>query len=230
VKKILSTLLAVAFVVTVVGNIAALLAALLVVGLALTKLLLGSRDQAEIVLGVLVVVFGRNRIPGALCVTGELEIFLGDVRCGPANFHIRSIGLIHTRQWILVMTTTLAVATPHALVLTVSHGLLFCQPPSCAAATPLLFLIGWFLPEKIISSCWIRAIAGEAMDGSCAIISCAMIVEMRWRPRIDSSADSSQMLRAKVTRPAPADPRHRSRGRDANFGHALVSHEYAPAR
>src|SRR5579862_9975178 len=38
--------------------------------------------------------------------------------------------------------TTLAVATPHALVvvLSVSHGLLFCQPPSFAAARmpPLL--------------------------------------------------------------------------------------------
>jgi hypothetical protein len=31
------------------------------------------------------------------------------------------------------MITTLAVATPHALVLTVSHGLLFCQPPLFAA-------------------------------------------------------------------------------------------------
>jgi hypothetical protein len=29
-----------------------------------------------------------------------------------------------------MMTTTFAVATPHALILTVSHGLLFCQPPS----------------------------------------------------------------------------------------------------
>jgi hypothetical protein len=38
------------------------------------------------------------------------------------------------------MTTTFAVATPHALILTVSHGLLFCQPPVIAAARvpPLL--------------------------------------------------------------------------------------------
>jgi hypothetical protein len=28
--------------------------------------------------------------------------------------------------------TTFAVATPHALILTVSHGLLFCQPLICA--------------------------------------------------------------------------------------------------
>jgi len=37
--------------------------------------------------------------------------------------------------------TTFAVATPHALVLTVSHGLLFCQPPSFAAAPTPPFLL-----------------------------------------------------------------------------------------
>jgi hypothetical protein len=35
---------------------------------------------------------------------------------------------------LVMTTTTLAVATPHALVLTVSHGLLFCQPPLLTAA------------------------------------------------------------------------------------------------
>jgi hypothetical protein len=38
------------------------------------------------------------------------------------------------------MMTTFAVATPHSLVLTVSHGLLFCQPLICggtdAAVSP----------------------------------------------------------------------------------------------
>jgi hypothetical protein len=35
---------------------------------------------------------------------------------------------------VLMKTTFTAVATPHALVLPVSHGLLFRQPPSFAAA------------------------------------------------------------------------------------------------
>jgi len=35
---------------------------------------------------------------------------------------------------------TFAVATPHALVLSVSHDLLFCQPPSFAAARMLPLL------------------------------------------------------------------------------------------
>jgi hypothetical protein len=38
-------------------------------------------------------------------------------------------------------TTTFAVATPHALVLTVSHGLLFRQPPSITAAQMPPFLL-----------------------------------------------------------------------------------------
>ena len=88
-------LITVAIVIAVVGNIAARFATLLVVGLGLAKLLLRGGDQAEIVLGVLIVVFGCDRVAGTLRVTGKLEIFLGDVGRRPANFHVRSIGLVH---------------------------------------------------------------------------------------------------------------------------------------
>ena len=79
-------------------------------------------------LGVLIIVFRGDRVSGALRVSGELEIFFGNVGSRSPNFHVRSVGLVHARQWILMMAT-FAVATPHALVLTVSHGLLFRQPP-----------------------------------------------------------------------------------------------------
>ena len=105
-------------------------------------------DQAEIMLGVLVVVFGRDRIAGALRVAGQLEVFLGDVGGIASDLQVRSVGLVHARQWILVMvmmmttaTTFTAVATPHALVLTVSHGLLFRQPPFAAALMPPFLFI-----------------------------------------------------------------------------------------
>ncbi len=65
--------LLVAIVVTVVGRVAAHAAAgllLLKVGLALTKLFLRGGDQAKIMLGVLIIIFGGDRIPGALRVTG----------------------------------------------------------------------------------------------------------------------------------------------------------------
>lgn len=133
-------LLAVAVVVALFGpaHLAGLLL-LLIIGLTLPELFLRRGDDAEIVLGMLVVIFRCNRIAGALCVTSELKVLFGDVRRGSANFYVWPVGLIHPRQWILVMPT-LAVATAHAFVLTVSHGLLFRQPPvhrngTCAAAS-----------------------------------------------------------------------------------------------
>jgi len=127
-------------VVAVIGKIAPhfarLLRLLLVVRLILSKLLLSGSNQPEIMLGVLVIVLRGYRIAGALGITGKLKIFLGNVGCCSPDFHVRSIGLVHARQWILMVMVmaTFAVATPHALVLTVSHGLLFRQPLSFAAA------------------------------------------------------------------------------------------------
>ena len=51
----------------------------IVVRVLLAELLLRSGDQAKIMLGVLEVVFGRDRIAGALRVARELEVFLRDV-------------------------------------------------------------------------------------------------------------------------------------------------------
>ena len=69
----------VAIVVTVVRTVAALLAALLEIGLALAKLLLRRRDQTEVMLGVLIIIFGRDRVSGALRIASKLKIFFGDL-------------------------------------------------------------------------------------------------------------------------------------------------------
>jgi len=112
---------------------------LLVIGLTLPELLLRRGDDPEIVLGVLIIIFRCNRVPGALRVTGELKVLFGDMGRRTANFYVRSIGLVHSRQWILMMMPTFAVATAHAFVLTVSHDLLFRQPPlTSAALLPLI--------------------------------------------------------------------------------------------
>jgi hypothetical protein len=58
--------LVVAVVISLVGNVAALVAALLVVGLALPKLFLCGGNQAEIMLGVLIIIFGRYGVAGTL--------------------------------------------------------------------------------------------------------------------------------------------------------------------
>jgi hypothetical protein len=103
--------------------------------LGLPQMLLRGGDQAEIVFGVLIVAFRGNRIAGTLRVSGELEIFLGDVGGVASNLHVRSVGLVHARQWILVVMMVVpataaltAVATTHALILAVSHVLQFYQP------------------------------------------------------------------------------------------------------
>lgn len=90
-------LIALALIIAVVGKVAALVAARLVVGLALAKLLLRCGDQPEIMLGVLIIILGRDRISGTLRVAGKLKIFFGDMRGGSANFHVRPVGLVHAR-------------------------------------------------------------------------------------------------------------------------------------
>jgi hypothetical protein len=159
-------LVIVAVVKRVVGVIAALLRLLLLIErrLGLPKVFLRGGDQAEIMLGVLVVVFGGDRIAGALRIAGQLQVFLGNVRCIAPDLQVRSIGLVHARQWILVMvmmmtatTTFTAVATPHALVLTVSHDLLFRQPPFAAALMPPFLFIGLLLSSLPFSPCVIHA-------------------------------------------------------------------------
>jgi hypothetical protein len=64
---------------------------------------------------------------------------------GTANFHLRTIRLVNPRQWIVMVMTAavvrlvVAVASPHALVLTVSHG--FPVADSCLRQ---LFAVGSF--------------------------------------------------------------------------------------
>jgi len=94
-------LLVLAVVEGIVGEIAArvagLLLLLLVIGLILPELLLRGGDQAEIMLGMLIVILGSDRIAGTLRVTRQLEVLLADVGCGSPDFYVRPIGLVHAR-------------------------------------------------------------------------------------------------------------------------------------
>src|ERR1700738_1595082 len=90
----------------------------------LTELLLRGCDQAEIMLGVLEVIFGRYRIAGRMGVAGKLEIFLRHVIGRSADLHIRAVRLINpgerivaTAVVIVVVIIVIVVAAPaHALV------------------------------------------------------------------------------------------------------------------
>src|ERR1700728_637882 len=125
-------LVVLAVVVAVVRTVAARVAARLVIRLTLAKLLLGGDDQAEVMLRVLIIILCRDRISGTLRVTSKLDVFFSNMGSRTPDFNVRSIGFVHARQWILVMAT-FAVATTHALVLPVSHDLLFRQPLICGS-------------------------------------------------------------------------------------------------
>lgn len=91
-------LLAIAVVVAVIGRRAHLAGRLLlVIGLTLPELLLRRSDDAEIVLGVLIIIFRCNRVPGTLRVTRKLKILFGDMGRRTANFYVRPVGLVHSR-------------------------------------------------------------------------------------------------------------------------------------
>ncbi|MGY3449467.1 hypothetical protein ACVILH_001809 [Bradyrhizobium sp. USDA 4353] len=105
--------------------------------LVLTELLLGRRDQAEIMLGVLIVVFGGNGVARGAGVTGKLDVFFGHMGGGATDLDVRPVGLEHPGQRILaapviVVVTVVAVAHP-LVVLTVSHVLPLFQP--CVRST-----------------------------------------------------------------------------------------------
>jgi len=107
--------------------------------LVLTELLLGRCDEAEVMLGVLVVILRGYRVAGRPRIARELDVFFGDMRGGTANLDVRSVGLEDTGHRVLaapviiiiviVVAVIIAIPVAHALVvLTVSHVLPLFQP------------------------------------------------------------------------------------------------------
>src|SRR5712691_1033684 len=97
--------------------------------IALAELLLRRGNQTEIMFGVLIVIFGRDRITGGLRVASELNVLFRDVRRISANLHVRAVRLVYARHRIV--TLAVLVAPAHALVLSVSHDSPVCQPLRC---------------------------------------------------------------------------------------------------
>src|SRR5207344_1520962 len=69
--------------------------------LVLPKLFLGGGNQAEIMLGVLVVILGGYRIAGRAGVARQLHILLRDVRRSAADLDVGSVGLEHPGHRVL---------------------------------------------------------------------------------------------------------------------------------
>jgi len=102
--------------------------------LVLPELLLCGCDQAEVVLGVLVIVLGRDRVAGRARVTRQLDVFFGDVRGGAADLDIGSVRFEHPGHRVLtapviVVAVIVVIPVTHPLVvLTVSHVSPLFQP------------------------------------------------------------------------------------------------------
>src|ERR1700712_803171 len=99
--------------------------------LVLTELLLGRGDQAEVMLGMLIVVLGGDRIAGRTRVARQLHVFFRDVGGRSANLDIGPVGFEHPGHRVLaapvvvIIVILVVVPVAHALVvvLTVSHVL-----------------------------------------------------------------------------------------------------------
>lgn len=98
---------------------------LIVVRVLLTKLFLRSGDQAEVVLGVLIIILGRHRVARTLRVARELDVFFRHVRSGAADFDVGTVRFVNAREGIL---TFAVVASPAHALLTVSHDVPVRQP------------------------------------------------------------------------------------------------------
>ena len=103
--------------------------------LVLTELFLGGGDQAEIMLGMLIIILGGDRVAGRAGVARQLHVFFRDVGCGAADLDVRPVGLEHPGHRVLAAPVAIVpvivvvpVTHPLVLVLTVSHVLPLFQP------------------------------------------------------------------------------------------------------
>src|ERR1700687_1755206 len=109
--------------------------------LVLAELFLGGGDQAEIMLGMLIVILGGDRIAGRACVARQLHVFFRAVGCGAADLDVRPVGLEHPGHRVLaapvviiaiiIVVIVVPVTHPLVVVLTVSHVLPLFQPLDC---------------------------------------------------------------------------------------------------
>jgi hypothetical protein len=53
--------------------------------------LLRSSDDADVMLGMLVVIFGRHRVAARMGVTGQLTVLLGNMLRRATDFHVRTV-------------------------------------------------------------------------------------------------------------------------------------------
>lgn len=94
---------------------------LLPIGALAVLRLLGARDDAEIMFGVLEIVLRHHRVAARLGVARELEIFLGNMGGIAADLDVRTIALEVARQRIDMLAPAVPAALPVLVLVVGSH-------------------------------------------------------------------------------------------------------------
>jgi len=81
-------------------------------------------NDAIVVFGVLEIVLRHDPVAGALRVTGQGSVFLGDLLSRSTDLHIRAVALVVARQGIraLAVVVVIVVATAAAIVVATAHA------------------------------------------------------------------------------------------------------------
>jgi hypothetical protein len=112
------------------------------VALLLTFLFVDHRDDAEIMLGMLHIIFRRNPITGRLSIARQGEVFFVNLKRVSANSDIRPVAvesLVPQRD--VVLTTATIIVAPAARtpgVWSLSHSAITCPTLSFARPRPAL--------------------------------------------------------------------------------------------
>ena len=83
--------------------------------------LLGARNDAEVVLGVLEIVFSHHRVARRLRVASQLQILFCDMGSVAAHLHVGAVALVIARQWVDVLAPAIPVALPVLVLVVRSH-------------------------------------------------------------------------------------------------------------
>ena len=164
-----------------------ILAVILVVGLLgearlAVELRLSGCDDAEIVLGVLQIGLGQDRVARGLRVAGQLDVFLGDMGSRATDLHVGAVRLEGAVEVVRALAATAAatgaaIAPAHALLLSLPHGsglvLHFGRAPTAPAVRQSAAL-----PDRIVFDHRLRRRKIMLPPASCAVDPCRQIATL----------------------------------------------------
>ncbi|MDQ0321559.1 hypothetical protein QO002_003697 [Pararhizobium capsulatum DSM 1112] len=135
------TLIHIVLIVLVTIGAVTLVETALVALVAFLHLRLRGSNDAVVVFRVLEIVFSYHSVAGALCITGQVSIFFGDMLRGSTDLYIRTGAVIGARQRVLAFAVMVVIATTAAAAI-VAAAVIVVTP------TAALVLLSW--PHRIV--------------------------------------------------------------------------------